>query len=163
MSYFYARRPDFKQEIMTDYTDESSRSSYGWGTPLNGNEGMSTGTKSDSELSNKSYSPTMEDSSRKKKDKKANPLISDTEKCGVCGEPAARHIHYGAVTCFSCRAFFRRSIQNGQGKQYSCRKDGNCEITLKTRKGCQKCRFQKCIDAGMKTTWVLTEEERFRR
>jgi len=40
-----------------------------------------------------------------------NPLISRTEKCKVCDEPAAIHIHYGAVTCFSCRAFFRRSIQ----------------------------------------------------
>jgi hypothetical protein len=42
---------------------------------------------------------------------KPNPLISTTEKCKVCLEPAAKHIHYGAVTCFSCRAFFRRSIQ----------------------------------------------------
>ena len=42
----------------------------------------------------------------------ANPLISSTEKCKVCKEPAAKHIHYGSVTCFSCRAFFRRSIQN---------------------------------------------------
>ena len=42
----------------------------------------------------------------------SNPLISTTEKCKVCREPAAKHIHYGSVTCFSCRAFFRRSIQN---------------------------------------------------
>ena len=42
----------------------------------------------------------------------SNPLISSTEKCKVCREPAAKHIHYGSVTCFSCRAFFRRSIQN---------------------------------------------------
>jgi hypothetical protein len=34
---------------------------------------------------------------------KPNPLISQTEKCKVCLEPAAKHIHYGAVTCFSCR------------------------------------------------------------
>ena len=46
----------------------------------------------------------------------ANPLISSTEKCKVCREPAAKHIHYGSVTCFSCRAFFRRSIQN-QGER----------------------------------------------
>ena len=25
----------------------------------------------------------------------------------VCNEPAAKHVHYGAMTCFSCRAFFR--------------------------------------------------------
>ena len=27
----------------------------------------------------------------------------------VCNEPAAKHVHYGAMTCFSCRAFFRFS------------------------------------------------------
>lgn len=96
-------------------------------------------------------------------ERKANPLISDTEKCGVCGEAAAKHVHYGATTCFSCRAFFRRSIQNGSAKQYNCKKGGNCDITLKTRKNCQKCRLEKCFTAGMKASWVLTEEERFRR
>ena len=25
----------------------------------------------------------------------------------VYNEPAAKHVHYGAMTCFSCRAFFR--------------------------------------------------------
>lgn len=65
-------------------------------------------------------------------DKQANPLISPTEKCKVCKEPAAKHIHYGAVTCFSCRAFFRRSIQNQTCDTYKCRKQGNCEITLKS-------------------------------
>ena len=29
-----------------------------------------------------------------------NPLISETEKCNVCGEAAAKHVHYGATTCF---------------------------------------------------------------
>ena len=94
---------------------------------------------------------------------KPNPLISVTEKCRICGEAAAKHVHYGAVTCFSCRAFFRRSIQNGCPKKYSCRKGGNCNINLKTRKNCQKCRFEKCLEAGMKTSWVLTDDERFRR
>ena len=65
-------------------------------------------------------------------DKQPNPLISPTEKCKVCGEPAAKHIHYGAVTCFSCRAFFRRSIQNQSCEAYKCRKQGSCEISLKS-------------------------------
>ena len=75
---------------------------------------------------------------------KPNPLISPTEKCKVCLEPAAKHIHYGAVTCFSCRAFFRRSIQNHSSDAYKCRKEGHCDVSLKARKSCQKCRFEKC-------------------
>lgn len=105
-------------------------------------------------------------SSKRNKDSTAvnnNPLISETEKCKVCGEAAAKHVHYGATTCFSCRAFFRRSIQNQSTKQYICRKGGSCVINLKTRKNCQKCRFDKCQDCGMKSSWVLSEEERFRR
>ena len=92
-----------------------------------------------------------------------NPLLSETEKCGVCGAAAAKHVHYGATTCFSCRAFFRRSIQNGAAKQYVCRKGNNCQIMVKTRKNCQKCRIDKCLDAGMKISWVLTEDERHKR
>ncbi len=65
-------------------------------------------------------------------EKQPNPLISPTEKCKVCYEPAAKHIHYGAVTCFSCRAFFRRSIQNQSCDAYKCRKQGQCEINLKS-------------------------------
>ena len=33
-------------------------------------------------------------------------------------------------------------------------------MTLKTRKNCQYCRYKLCELAGMKTSWVLTEEER---
>ena len=29
-------------------------------------------------------------------------------ECSVCGSPAAAHLHYGAISCYSCRAFFRR-------------------------------------------------------
>ena len=30
--------------------------------------------------------------------------------CQVCGAKAGRHSYYGAYTCKSCRAFFRRSV-----------------------------------------------------
>jgi len=90
-------------------------------------------------------------------------LLSPTEKCKICHEQAAKHVHYGAMTCFSCRAFFRRSIQNKTAATYVCRRNKECEINLKTRKNCQFCRYQKCIAVGMKPTWVLTEEERTRR
>ena len=42
---------------------------------------------------------------------------------------------------------------------YKCTKGGRCQITLKTRKNCQFCRFQACEKAGMKRSWVLADGE----
>merc|ERR1711953_467481 len=84
----------------------------------------------------------------------------EVRPCRVCGERAGKHSYYGGQVCPSCRAFFRRSVQSGYNATYFCVKDGNCEVTLKTRKNCQACRYRLCEAAGMKTTWVLTEEER---
>lgn len=95
--------------------------------------------------------------------KKSDNLISATKKCKVCGEPAAKHIHYGSVSCFSCRAFFRRSIRNNASNKYTCRRQGKCEINKKTRKSCQKCRFELCLEVGMKPNWVLSDAERDQR
>jgi len=80
--------------------------------------------------------------------------------CKVCGEKAGKHSYYGGQACPSCRAFFRRSVQSGYNATYFCVKEGQCQVTLKTRKNCQACRYKLCEAAGMKTTWVLTEEER---
>ncbi|CAF2948268.1 unnamed protein product [Rotaria sp. Silwood2] len=41
-----------------------------------------------------------------------------------------------------------------------CRRDGNCEITLETRRRCKSCRLQKCFAVGMRKEWILTEEEK---
>jgi len=92
-----------------------------------------------------------------------NHLISPVEKCKVCGEQAARHIHYGGVSCYSCRAFFRRSIQNKTANTYICRRSKECQINLKTRKNCQYCRYQRCLGVGMKPSWVLSAQEREQR
>jgi len=80
--------------------------------------------------------------------------------CNVCGEKAGKHSYYGGQVCPSCRAFFRRSVQSGYNTTYVCVKNKDCEMSLKTRKNCQFCRYKRCVDAGMKTAWVLTDEER---
>jgi len=90
-------------------------------------------------------------------------LLSPIDKCKVCNEPAAKHVHYGAMSCFSCRAFFRRSIQNNTYGTYQCRRAKACSITLKTRRNCQWCRYQRCLAVGMKPSWVLSSDERERR
>ena len=62
------------------------------------------------------------------------------------------------AACYSCRAFFRRGV--GASDQYQCRWGQICKITLKSRTQCQYCRFQKCLEIGMKPTWVMTDKEK---
>lgn len=59
---------------------------------------------------------------------------------------------------FSGRAFFRRAVTGAN--RYECAKNRDCEITKESRKTCQACRLKKCADAGMKSSWVMTEEEK---
>ncbi len=79
-------------------------------------------------------------------------------RCAVCEDLANDHIHYGATTCYSCRAFFRRSVTSTA--KYVCSKSGNCEVNRETRKQCQACRLAKCYSSGMKPSWVMTEDEK---
>lgn len=99
----------------------------------------------------------LQNSAPKRTPKKRPKYIRIVE-CQVCGDKANDHIHYGAIACYSCRAFFRRGV--GASDQYQCTFGLNCEISVKTRKQCQYCRFQKCLDIGMKPTWVMTEDEK---
>lgn len=75
------------------------------------------------------------------------PLVTS---CGVCGSPATDVHHYGATSCYSCRAFFRRSIGNGKEYRYCSRKTDACVVDAVSRTNCKKCRFQKCLQVGMK-------------
>jgi len=79
--------------------------------------------------------------------------------CHVCGDRAIAHMHYGGICCYSCKAFFRRAVQNGKDKTYKCKKEMDCEVSVNTRRGCQKCRFEKCKEIGMTASWVLSEEQ----
>ena len=86
--------------------------------------------------------------------------------CKVCNEIAGKHNYYGANVCISCRGFFRRSVQSKQHMIFSCPgKESNqtCIIDSKSRRSCKKCRYDKCLKAGMRAVWVLTPEERKRR
>ncbi|CAG2172654.1 unnamed protein product [Oppiella nova] len=65
---------------------------------------------------------------------------------------------YSALTCESCRSFFRRTAPKAQ--DLKCYFGDKCEITCVTRKFCKKCRIQKCFDVGMKIEWILSGEER---
>ena len=84
--------------------------------------------------------------------------------CYVCSEEAktnGEHIrNYGAIVCFSCRAFWRRTHQKDKKPNYVCKKAGGCVLTVENRRSCQKCRFDRCDAAGMLADAVLTEEQK---
>ncbi|KAB7505505.1 Thyroid hormone receptor beta-A, partial [Armadillidium nasatum] len=81
------------------------------------------------------------------------------KECGVCGD-VAKSMHFGGLSCDSCKAFFRRSVQNNAYKGFSCPYEKKCVIGVSSRKACQYCRFEKCISIGMEKGWVMSEEER---
>ena len=69
------------------------------------------------------------------------------ELCPVCGDKVSGY-HYGLLTCESCKGFFKRTVQNK--KVYTCVAGRSCVIDKTQRKRCPYCRFQKCMDVGMK-------------
>ena len=69
------------------------------------------------------------------------------ECCPVCGDKVSGY-HYGLLTCESCKGFFKRTVQNK--KVYNCVAERCCVIDKTQRKRCPYCRFQKCLDVGMK-------------
>ena len=66
--------------------------------------------------------------------------------CKVCGEMASG-VHYGVITCNSCKIFFHRSMKNA--KYYQCTEQESCVVNEINRNKCQFCRFQKCLAFGM--------------
>jgi hypothetical protein len=68
--------------------------------------------------------------------------------CQVCGDKAKSY-HFGGLCCESCKAFFRRSMQNDGYKTFLCIHGQKCVIRKENRRGCQYCRIQKCFSIGM--------------
>jgi len=99
------------------------------------------------------YQEDQDGEESKGKDKRP---VSD---CRVCGDRAIAHMHYGGICCYSCKAFFRRAVQSGKDKAYRCKRSGDCQVSVASRRSCQKCRFLKCIAVGMTAAWVLSEEQ----
>jgi len=69
--------------------------------------------------------------------------------CTVCGAPAPDHLHFGGHCCYSCRAFFRRTIERMEKTDIICRTGlRTCEVS-EMSKGCSACRYNKCLQVGM--------------
>lgn len=85
--------------------------------------------------------------------------LGRAKACGVCGD-IAKSMHFGGLSCDSCKAFFRRSVQNNAHRGFTCPYEKKCVIAVSSRKSCQYCRFHKCLSIGMEKGWVMTEDER---
>lgn len=81
----------------------------------------------------------------------------ETKVCGVCGDKALGH-NFNALSCESCKAFFRRNALTQ--KSFKCPFNNQCEITTITRRFCQKCRLDKCIAIGMCKDLIMSEEDK---
>lgn len=97
-----------------------------------------------------------------KKEQKRRPKPKDGSQllCGVCGDKALGY-NFDAVTCESCKAFFRRNAT--KAKTFSCSFDGNCKLDAHTRKFCSGCRLKKCFAIGMKKEWILSDDQLAKR
>lgn len=67
--------------------------------------------------------------------------------CPICGDKISG-FHYGIFSCESCKGFFKRTVQNR--KNYVCLRGAVCPVTVATRKKCPACRFDKCLQRGMR-------------
>ena len=84
--------------------------------------------------------------------------------CKAVAKPDQEYIrNYGGVVCFSCRAFFRRAYQNQTVGAFVCKSGGRCVVSRKNRRKCQKCRLDRCLEAGMSHLAILTDEQKKRR
>ena len=50
--------------------------------------------------------------------------LVDESKCHVCGDKSTGS-HFGGISCESCKAFFRRSVQKSRFEEYKCSYTGN--------------------------------------
>ncbi|CAB05763.2 Nuclear hormone receptor family member nhr-268 [Caenorhabditis elegans] len=67
--------------------------------------------------------------------------------CLVCSARAFNR-NYGVMSCFACKMFFRRTVFKNM--LFNCKYFKNCTIHYKTHPKCRACRFQKCLNIGMK-------------
>lgn len=75
--------------------------------------------------------------------------------CLVCGDKALGY-NFNAISCESCKAFFRRNA----AKTIRGRCEGKCEVTVESRSYCKRCRLQKCFSVGMKRDLILSDSQK---
>ncbi|CAF4838391.1 unnamed protein product, partial [Rotaria sp. Silwood2] len=85
------------------------------------------------------------------KQKKSN---LKTLTCVVCGGKALGY-NFDAITCPSCKAFFRRNAYKDPTK-LTCEGNQYCQISFASQRRCSSCRLTKCFNSGMRRDRLLT-------
>ena len=86
-----------------------------------------------------------------------HPLSGSKHLCAICGDRASGR-HYGLYSCEGCKGFFKRTVR--KDLTYACREDRKCIIDKRQRNRCQYCRYQKCLQMGMRREAVQEERQR---
>ncbi|CAI4226987.1 unnamed protein product [Auanema sp. JU1783] len=73
------------------------------------------------------------------------------KECRICFD-SSDGIHFGIYSCRACAAFFRRTVS--MKLEYKCRGAQQCPIERAQRNMCRHCRFEKCLQEGMKIAAV---------
>jgi len=81
--------------------------------------------------------------------------------CGVCGDRALGY-NFDAISCESCKAFFRRNAPKGLD-YFKCPYEEKCKMDVSNRRFCKRCRLRKCFEIGMRKEYILTDEEKMRK
>ncbi|XP_064603313.1 nuclear hormone receptor HR96-like isoform X3 [Liolophura sinensis] len=81
--------------------------------------------------------------------------------CGVCGDRALGY-NFDAISCESCKAFFRRNAPKGLD-YFKCPYEEKCKMDVSNRRFCKRCRLRKCFEIGMRKEYILTDEEKKRK
>nr|XP_027204531.1 nuclear hormone receptor HR96-like [Dermatophagoides pteronyssinus] len=88
-----------------------------------------------------------------------NPFITRS-LCVVCGD-RARGCNFGAITCASCKEFFRRNAF--KVNKLKCYFQLKCEINVHSRRFCASCRLTKCYSMGMKSEYIMSDAQKQER
>ena len=73
--------------------------------------------------------------------------------CRVCGKNATRK-SFGCYACTDCSLSFRNDVQYNLADSYKCANNGICFNDATLWANCNRCRFERCLYAGMQKDMV---------
>ncbi|ULT92465.1 hypothetical protein L3Y34_009922 [Caenorhabditis briggsae] len=80
--------------------------------------------------------------------------MNPEKQCQICSK-SSNGMHFGAMTCRACAAFFRRAVV--LKLEYTCKEKKMCHLEVVGRSICRYCRFEKCKEIGMDPEKVVLD------